>query len=91
MKKLLLPLALAATLLSTSCVGTNSLFRTTHAWNCEATSSKWFNELIHLGMWIIPVYEVTLLGDILIFNSIEFWGGKNPFSDPGVPKNQTEL
>jgi hypothetical protein len=31
---------------------------------------------------IIPVYGIAYLGDIIIFNSIEFWGGENPISPP---------
>ena len=31
-------------------------------------------------MCIIPAYEICILGDGLIFNSIEWWGGRNPIS-----------
>ena len=31
-------------------------------------------------MCIIPAYEICILGDGLIFNSIEFWGGNNPIA-----------
>ena len=31
-----------------------------------------------MGLCILPAYELCCLGDVLIFNSIEFWGGQNP-------------
>jgi hypothetical protein len=35
-------------------------------------------------MWFIPVYELALLCDGVVFNSIEFWGGKNPIDPPAA-------
>ena len=32
------------------------------------------------AFWVIPVYEVTVLLDAVLFNAIEFWGGNNPIS-----------
>jgi hypothetical protein len=86
MKRPILVAALAATLPGTGCIGPNHAFRGVHSWNTRATDSKWWNELLHIGMWIIPVYELTLAGDILIFNSIEFWGGNNPINEPDPPQ-----
>ena len=31
-------------------------------------------------LWIIPVYELAILGDFLIFNTIEFATGSNPLN-----------
>lgn len=42
--------------------------------------SKFVNELVFLAFWILPVYEVTALADVLVINSIEFWSGSNPLS-----------
>ncbi len=80
MKKLTLVLALA--LVGTGCIGPNNAFQSANSWNSRATDSKWWNELIFVGMWIIPVYPITLLGDIVIFNSIEFFGEENPIREP---------
>ena len=33
-------------------------------------------------MYIIPVYEFALLGDVVIFNAVEYWSGDNPIADP---------
>ena len=47
-----------------------------HQWNAKATDSRWANEAIFVGMWIIPVYGICYLGDVVIFNSIKFWEAK---------------
>lgn len=86
MKKRLLPLSLLTALFATGCIGPNHAFRGVHSWNTRATDSKWANTFIHIGLWVLPVYELALLGDIVIFNSIEFWGGNNPLNEPSDPQ-----
>lgn len=88
MKKTKLLVALAVALLGTGCIGPNRAFRGLNSWNTRATDSKWWNEVIHVGLWVVPVYELALAGDIVIFNSIEFWGGNNPVNEPEAPKPQ---
>ena len=61
-----------------SCYGPFRLTNKLHAWNGQVSQKKFVNELVFLGMCIIPAYEICILGDGLIFNSIEFWGGNNP-------------
>ena len=78
MKKLLTATVLATGLFASSCIGPNKAFNGIADWNAEVTDNKWTNELIHLACWIVPVYPIALWGDIVIFNSIEFWGGDNP-------------
>jgi len=78
MKKSLLAASLALTMLGTSCLGPNNAFNNLNRWNQKVTDSKWANEGIFLVLNIIPVYGLWYYGDILIFNSIEFWGGDNP-------------
>lgn len=82
MKKSVLAAALGLGMLCSSCLGPNNAFNSIHSWNSRATGSKWGNELVHIGFWILPVYQLSLLGDVLIFNSIEFWGGENPIAAP---------
>jgi hypothetical protein len=82
MKKSLLAAALTLSLMSSSCLGPNNCWEGLHAWNEKATDGKWGNELIFFAFTIIPVYGFAYLGDIIIFNSIEFWGGKNPIDAP---------
>lgn len=81
MKKRLAALAISAGLLSGACIGTNSAFNSVHDWNEGISDSKWAQEAVHLAFVIIPVYGIALLGDYIIFNSIEFWGGSNPVAD----------
>lgn len=93
MKSKLAIAAAAAALLSTSCIGPNNAFNGIHSWNSRVSDSKWVNELVHIGCWIIPVYGLALFGDIVLFNSIEFWGGENlvgPPSQPFQPVNKKE-
>ena len=84
MKKSLLAGALALTVLGSSCLGPNNAFNGLTVWNKKVTDNKWANEGIFLVLNIIPVYAVFLIGDYIIFNSIEFWGGKNPIDKPAA-------
>lgn len=82
MKKALLAGVLGLSLFATSCLGPNNAFDRLNHWNDNVTESKWVNELIFLGLNIIPVYGFAYLGDIVIFNSMEFWGADNPIAPP---------
>ncbi len=70
-------LALAASMLSTSCIGSFALTNKLLTWN-KTISNKFVNELVFFAFWIIPVYEVSAFADVVVFNSIEFWSGNNP-------------
>jgi uncharacterized Tic20 family protein len=74
MKKTFLACALGLTLLGTSCLGPNKTWNSLHDWNTKVSDSKWGNEAIFFGLTIIPVYSLVYLFDILITNSIDFWG-----------------
>ena len=60
------------------CYGPFRLTTKLHQWNGNVSNKKFVNELVFLGLCILPAYELCCLGDALIFNSIEFWGGQNP-------------
>ncbi len=62
-----------------ACYGGFNLTRKLHRWN-GTFGGKWINWLMFLVLTIIPVYEVCLLVDVLVINSIEFWSGHNPIS-----------
>ena len=81
MKKTILTAALAALLCSsmTSCMGKFALTRNLYAWN-EQVSNKFMNEILFVAFWILPVYEVCGLADLLVINTIEFWSGDNPLT-----------
>lgn len=81
----LLVVALCGSLLFTSCIGSFKLTNKLLTWN-HSINTKFVNELVFIAFWIIPVYEVSALADILVVNSIEFWSGENPVADVGTVK-----
>ena len=62
-----------------SCIGSFSLTNRVIKWNNQV-GSKFLNELVFFAFWILPVYEVTAIADVLVINSIEFWSGNNPIT-----------
>ncbi len=74
----------ACAMMLTGCLGQNALFDTVQDWNATATNNKFVNQGISFVFWWVPVYGLSLLGDIVIFNSIEFWTGTNPISKEGA-------
>lgn len=81
MKKIILSVAicLCGCFLFNSCIGSFALTNRVLDWN-KQVGSKFVNELVFFAFWILPVYEVTALADVLVINSIEFWSGNNPVS-----------
>lgn len=81
MKKKLLTFSTAALLVASltlpSCIGSFSLTNKLLAWN-RTISNKFVNELVFFAFWIVPVYEVSGLADLLVLNTIEFWSGNSP-------------
>ncbi len=71
-----LVVALAGSLLTTSCIGSFSLTNKLLDWN-KSIGNKFVNEVVFFAFWVVPVYEVAALADILVLNSIEFWSGNN--------------
>ena len=82
-KKTLIAGALTAGLLAPGCLGPNNAYNRLANWNAEVTDHDWVNELIFIGLMIVPVYQLWFTGDILIFNTIGYWG-TNPI-DPAGP------
>ena len=79
-----LALLLAFGTVSTSgCLGKMALFNKVQDWN-GTLGDKWINSVVHFGLWITLVYPVTVVGDVLLFNTIEFWSGDNPVASNGV-------
>lgn len=84
MKKRILTRVLAIVLCGsmltmTSCIGSFSLTNRLLGWN-QHVGNKFVNELVFFAFWILPVYEVSCLADLLVLNSIEFWSGSNPMA-----------
>lgn len=76
---------LAGSTLFTSCIGSFGLTNKLLTWN-RSIDSKFVNELVFVAFWIIPVYEISALADLLVINAIEFWSGSNPMADVGSVK-----
>lgn len=84
MKKMMLKsvvVALAGTMLFSSCIGSFSLFNKLAAWNNDATGNKYLNAII--GVVISPAYGICLMADWWVLNSIEFWTGEQVLADVG--------
>jgi len=79
MKKIILS-SIASSILLTSCIGSFSAFNGLREWNENVTDNKFGNEIIFIALWVIPVYQIASLGDLVIFNTIEFWDGTNPIA-----------
>ena len=70
-------IALAGSMMFTSCIGSFALTNKLLSWNHQI-GNKFLNELVFFAFWVIPVYEVTSVADLLVLNSVEFWSGSNP-------------
>ncbi len=89
MKKISTCLLLSSAILFSSCLGSYKAFNNLREWNQGLTDSRFLDNLIFWGLWIVPVYELFILGDTLIFNVIEFWSGSNPIAmKPGESETQ---
>ncbi len=72
-------IVLSASLITSSCIGSFGLTNKILKWN-KQIGSKFVNELVFFAFWVLPVYEVCALADIVVLNSIEFWSGSNPMA-----------
>lgn len=64
----------------TGCLGHNALFNNVQDWNADLEANKFLKQGVSFAFWIIPVYPLTLLADVVVLNSVEFWTGENPVS-----------
>lgn len=69
--------ALSASMMMQSCIGSFALFNKVKNWN-DHVGDKFVNEIVFVAMWVLPVYELCFVADLFILNSIEFWSGENP-------------
>src|SRR5437016_5434577 len=75
-KKMFLASVLAVTTAVSGCYGPFKLTRKLHDWNGHV-GGPWVNEFVFLGLSVLWVYPVSVLADAIVFNSWEFWSGKN--------------
>lgn len=80
MKKSISVVLLSLSVFLSGCLGQNALFNKVQDWNATASEEEFVNQGISFVFWWLPVYGLTLLGDIIILNSVEFWSGTNPIT-----------
>ena len=69
-------------MVTSGCFGPFNLTRRLYRWN-EQVNGKWEREFMFILLAWVPVYGLAVLGDGVVFNSMEFWTGKNPVDPPG--------
>lgn len=74
----MLAVALAGS--SSGCFGSFAATRALYDFNEGASGDGIVRSLVMVALLIIPAYELFALGDILIFNTLEFWTGDNPIA-----------
>lgn len=81
MKQAKVAAAVMAVALSSGCMGSFALTKGLYHFNDTITGNKIVNNVIFWGLAILPVYELALLGDVVILNTIEFWTGAKLLGD----------
>jgi hypothetical protein len=60
------------------CYGEFALTKSLYTWNGEVSDMPLVQTLV---MWVLGffwIYSLAMLGDLVIFNLVEFWSGENP-------------
>ncbi|MGY3571336.1 DUF3332 domain-containing protein [Vibrio paucivorans] len=83
MKKLALKVVGLTVLASalTGCIGSNAVTGKVMKFNVEVVDNRYARAGVNF--LLAPVYGITTAADYVVFNSLEFWTGKNPIS--GAP------
>lgn len=76
-------LVMALVVMMSGCFGSFKATRNVYHFNKTVHPNEWVQEGVFLGMVIIPVYGIATLLDAVIFNSVEFWTGRNPIAKAG--------
>ncbi len=76
--KTLIALLVSGTTVYASCYGSFALTKKVHWWNGAASSNKFVQWLVFVGLNVIPIYGLAVVVDALVVNSLEFWTGSNP-------------
>jgi hypothetical protein len=66
--------------MGTGCIGNFGLSGKVRKFNLETTQDRWGREALFVVLYVVPVYPISGLLDILVFNSMEFWTGTNPIN-----------
>lgn len=75
LRRLVLVAAIVPLLGSTGCFGSFQLTRKFYAFNKNISPDKWVQELFFVATaFLVPVYGVASLIDVVFLNTMEFWG-----------------
>ncbi len=71
------------------CIGPFNLTRRLYRWNVQV-GDKWEQEFVFILLAWAPVYGLVVAADALVFNSMEFWTGRNPVDPPqaSIPRQR---
>lgn len=89
-KLLALSLLLAGSVPQTGCIGSFALTDKVFQWN-RGLGSIVVQEIVFLAFCIIPVYEITVFADAVVFNIIEFVTGSNPIAGADRPAREVAI
>ena len=81
---------LSFSIMSSSCIGSFSLFNKLLAWNKSVDNNKWINEMVFFALAAVQVYTIAIIADAIVLNSIEFWTGDNPVANTQTKQVETE-
>ncbi len=72
---------------TTACFGKFQLTQKVYKFNQDIDGDKWIQWFAFLVLSIVPIYGISLVIDLVLANSVEFWSGSNPISsDSGTTK-----
>ena len=77
--------------LLTGCYGSFPLTKAVYKANGEITNLRLIHTLVFWLFLALPVYNITLLGDMLVFNVVQFWTGAKVSSAQMKAEDGTEL
>lgn len=83
MKKIVASIVILA-FFTTGCTGPFNLTHKVYNFH-RSQADKWSDELCFLLVALLPIYSIAIFADAIIFNSIEFWTGKNPVDMSSIP------
>lgn len=84
MKKSIINIALVSALsvgltgTLSGCIGSNAVTSKVMQFNLEVVDNRYARGGVNI--LLAPVYALTVAADAILFNSIEFWAGKNPLN-----------
>ena len=84
MRKWFVSCLLIVSMCLTGCFGSFTLTRKLWTFNKDISHNRFIQELLFLGLNILPVYWILAIGDLFIFNLIELFTGKNVLSYQGT-------